>query len=145
MARVLIVDDTRPNAELLEEHLDGTGHETRIATNGEDALRDAFAWRPDMVLLDIMMPKVSGFDVCKRLRADPATAGVGVLMVTALDQPTDIERAVEVGTDDFVTRPINRTELLLRVRALLGALNEPTPTARTLAYYRRVQQGLAAE
>ena len=74
-----------------------------------------------MVLLDIMMPKLSGFEVCQRLRADPATARVGVLMVTALDQPTDIERAVEVGTDDFVTRPINKTELLLRVRALLAS------------------------
>ena len=141
MARVLIVDDTLPNAELLEAHLDGTGFETRLATNGEDALRDAVAWRPDVVLLDIMMPKMSGFDVCKRLRADPATARVGVFMVTALDQPTDIERAVEVGTDDFVTRPINKTELLLRIRALLAAIPEPTPTDRTLTYFRRVQHG----
>ena len=68
-------------------------------------------------------------------------ANVGILMVTALDQPTDIERAVEVGTDDFVTRPINKTELLLRVRALLSAIPEPTPTDRTLAYFRRVQHG----
>ena len=141
MPRVLIVDDTRPNAELLEAHLDGTGYETLIATNGEDALRDAGSWKPDVILLDIMMPKLSGFEVCKRLRADPVTANVGILMVTALDQPTDIERAVEVGTDDFVTRPINKTELLLRVRALLVAIPEPTPTDRTLAYFRRVQQG----
>ena len=142
MARVLIVDDTRTNAELLEAHLDGTGLETHIATNGEDALRDAAQWKPDVILLDIMMPRVSGFEVCKRLRADPATAKVGVLMVTALDQPTDIERAVEVGTDDFVTRPVNKTELLLRVRALAAAVGEPTPTDRALAYFRRVQQGV---
>lgn len=141
MARVLIVDDTRPNAELLEAHLDGTGYETRIALNGEDALRDAAQWKPDVVLLDIMMPKLSGFEVCQRLRADPATARVGVLMVTALDQPTDIERAVEVGTDDFVTRPINKTELLLRVRALLASVNEPTATDRALSYFGRVQAG----
>ena len=141
MPRVLIVDDTRPNAELLEAHLDGTGYETLIATNGEDALRDAVSWKPDVILLDIMMPKLSGFEVCKRLRAHPVTKNVGILMVTALDQPTDIERAVEVGTDDFVTRPINKTELLLRVRALLSAIPEPTPTDRTLAYFRRVQQG----
>ena len=63
-------------------------------------------------------------------------------MVTALDQPTDVERAVEVGTDDFVTRPVNKTELVLRVKALLGALAEKTPTDRALAYYRRVQQGI---
>ena len=141
MARVLIVDDTRPNAELLEAHLDGTGFDTLISANGVDALRDAAAWKPDVILLDIMMPKLSGFEVCQRLRADPATAKVGVLMVTALDQPTDIERAVEVGTDDFVTRPINKTELLLRVRALLAAVGEPTPTDRALTYFRRVQQG----
>ncbi len=140
MARILIVDDTRANAELLEAHLDGSGHETRIATNGEEALREATSFRPDVVLLDVMMPKISGFEVCKRLRADPATSRVGVLMVTALDQPTDIERAVEVGTDDFVTRPINKTELLVRVRALLGAVGEPTPTHRALSYFRLVQQ-----
>ncbi len=141
MPRVLIADDNQQNAELLEAHLDGTGYETRIATNGEDTVRAAKEWRPDVVLLDVMMPKLSGFEVCKQLRADPATRAAGVLMVTALDQPTDIERAVEVGTDDFVTRPINKTELLLRVKALLGALAEPTPTDRALAYFRRVQQG----
>jgi DNA-binding response OmpR family regulator len=142
MPRVLIADDNQQNAELLEAHLDGTGYETRIATNGDETVRLAKEWRPDVVLLDVMMPKLSGFEVCQQLRADPATRQTGVLMVTALDQPTDIERAVEVGTDDFVTRPINKTELLLRVRALLGAVAEPTPTDRALTYFRRVQQGL---
>jgi CheY-like chemotaxis protein len=142
MPRVLIVDDNQVNAELLEAHLDGTGYDTRTATNGEDAIRQAKEWNPDVVLLDVMMPKVSGFEVCRQLRADPATARAGVLMVTALDQPTDVERAVDVGTDDFVTRPVNKTELLLRVKALLGALDEPTPTDRALAYFRRVQQGI---
>ena len=142
MPRVLIADDNQQNAELLEAHLDGTGYETRIAVNGEDAVKATKDWRPDVVLLDVMMPKLSGFEVCKRLRADPATAGVGVLMVTALDQPTDIERAIDAGTDDFVTRPVNKTELLLRVKALLGAAGEPTPTDRALAYLRRVQQGV---
>ncbi|OWK42280.1 response regulator [Fimbriiglobus ruber] len=141
MSRVLIVDDNQQNAELLEAHLDGTGFETKIAVNGEDALAGAAAWKPDVILLDVMMPKLSGFEVCKRLRADPATRNVGVLMVTALDQPTDIERAVDAGTDDFVTRPVNKTELLIRVRALLAAGPEPTPTDRALAYFRRVQQG----
>ena len=67
-----------------------------------------------------MMPKISGFEVCKRLRADPATRDIAVLMITALDQPSDIDRAVEAGTDDFLTKPINKTELLLRVRARLA-------------------------
>ena len=140
--RILIADDNQQNAELLEAHLDGAGYETRIATNGEETVRIATEWRPEVVLLDIMMPKLSGFEVCKRLRADPLTKNVGVLMVTALDQPTDIERAVEAGTDDFITRPVNKTELLLRVKALLGAAGETNPTDRTLAYLRRVQQGV---
>ncbi|MGL6097405.1 MAG: response regulator, partial [Fimbriiglobus sp.] len=75
-------------------------------------------------------------------RADPATRNAGVLMVTALDQPTDVERAVDAGTDDFLTKPINKTELLLRVKALAAAVAEPTAVARGLAYIRRVQQGL---
>ena len=142
MPRVLIADDNPQNAELLDAHLDGTGYETKVAANGEETLALAREWKPDVILLDIMMPRLSGFEVCKRLRADPATRGAGILMVTALDQPTDVERAVEVGTDDFVTRPVNKTELVLRVKALLGALAEKTPTDRALAYYRRVQQGI---
>lgn len=142
MPRVLIADDNQQNAELLEAHLSGTGWDTAIAVNGEETLKLAKEWAPDVVLLDVMMPKYSGFEVCKRLRADPATRGVGVLMVTALDQPTDIDRAVDAGTDDFLTKPINKTELLLRVKALLAAKDEPTDVARGLAYVRRVLHGV---
>ncbi|MEO2090549.1 MAG: translation elongation factor Ts, partial [Gemmataceae bacterium] len=95
MPRVLIADDNQQNAELLEAHLDGTGWETQIAVNGEETLKLTKEWTPDVILLDVMMPKFSGFEVCKRLRADAATKGVGVIMVTALDQPNDIERAIE--------------------------------------------------
>jgi DNA-binding response OmpR family regulator len=95
-----------------------------------------------VILLDVMMPKFSGFEVCKRLRAEAATKGIGVLMVTALDQPNDVERAIDAGTDDFLTKPINKTELLLRVRALLEARREPSDVARGLAYFRRVLQGV---
>lgn len=142
MARILIADDNQQNAELIEAHLDGSGHDTRIALNGEDTIQQARDWQPDIVLLDIMMPKLSGFEVCKQLRSDPATAAVGVLMITALDQQTDVERAVEVGTDDFITKPINKTELLIRVRALLEARREANEVDRGLAYFGRVQQGL---
>jgi DNA-binding response OmpR family regulator len=142
MPRVLIADDNPQNAELLDAHLDGTGFETKIAANGEEALAEAKAWVPDVVLLDVMMPKLSGFEVCKRLKADPATAKTAILMVTALDQPTDVVRAVDAGTDDFLTKPINKTELVLRVKALVEAKAEPTEVDRTLAYMRRVQQGL---
>jgi DNA-binding response OmpR family regulator len=142
MPRVLIADDNQQNAELLEAHLDGTGWDTQIAVNGEETLKLTKEWAPDVLLLDVMMPRFSGFEVCKRLRADAATKGVGVIMVTALDQPNDIERAVDAGTDDFLTKPINKTELLLRVRALLAARAEASDVDRGLAYFRRVLQGV---
>src|SRR5690349_5514821 len=99
MPRILIADDSQANAELLEAHLDGTGYDTRIVSNGEETLAAARDWQPDVILLDVMMPKLSGFEVCRRLKADAATKAVGVLMVTALDQPTDVEQAVGAGTD----------------------------------------------
>jgi CheY-like chemotaxis protein len=142
MPRILIADDNPQNAELIEAHLDGAGLETRLTMNGEETLKAASEWQPDIILLDIMMPKLSGFEVCKRIKADPALKKTGILMITALDQPTDIDRAVEVGTDDFITKPINKTELLLRVRSLLNALPEANDVDRTLAYVRKVQQGL---
>ncbi|MBX3399092.1 MAG: response regulator [Gemmataceae bacterium] len=142
MTRILIADDNQANAELLEAHLDGSGLETRIAMNGEQTLQLAKDWPADVVLLDIMMPKLSGFEVCKRLRADGATKDIGVLMVTALDRATDVERAVEVGTDDFLTKPINKAELLHRIRAIVAARSAASPIERGLAYLRGVQQGV---
>lgn len=140
-ARILIADDNPQGAELLEAYLTDSGHEIQTAADGEETLRKIAQWRPDLILLDIMMPKISGFEVCKRLRADPATREVAVLMVTALDQPSDIERAVEVGTDDFLTKPINKTELLLRVRSLLRARQYKRDLDRALAYIEAVEHG----
>jgi DNA-binding response OmpR family regulator len=117
--RVLIADDNPQGAELLEAYLSGTDCELRTAADGEETLRLVQEWRPDLVLLDIVMPRLSGFEVCKRLRADPATRDTAVLMIAALDRPDDVERAVEAGTDDYLSGPLNRTDLLLRVRALL--------------------------
>ena len=142
MPRILIADDNQANAELLEAHLDGTGYDTRIVSNGEDTLAAARDWAPDVILLDVMMPKLSGFEVCQRLRATPATRGVGVLMVTALDQPTDMETAVAAGTDDLLTKPINKTELLLRLRAMLESRSQATDLDRAIAYMGRVQLGV---
>jgi PleD family two-component response regulator len=88
-----------------------------------------------------MMPKISGFEVCKRLRADSATRDTGVLMITALDQPSDIERAVEAGTDDFLTKPINKTELLLRVRSMLKSRQYKHDLDQALAYIEAVERG----
>ncbi len=141
MPRILIADDNPQNAELLEAHLDGTGYETRLAMNGEETLAAARDWKPDVLLLDVMMPKMSGFEVCKRLRNDAQTKDIGVIIVSALDQVADIERAVDAGTEDFLTKPINKTELLLRVRALLDARQQTSEVERGLAYFRRVLQG----
>jgi two-component system, OmpR family, alkaline phosphatase synthesis response regulator PhoP len=139
--RVLIVDDNPQNADLMEAYLGSSGYELRTAADGEQTLHDIAEWQPDLVLLDIMMPKMSGFEVCKRLRADRATRDIAVLMVTALDQPSDIERAVEAGTDDFLSKPINKSELLLRVRALLRARLYQRDLERALAYIEAVERG----
>ncbi len=142
MPRVLIADDNVQNAELLEAYLDGTGWDTRLATNGEETLQMAREWMPDVILLDVMMPKLSGFEVCKKLRADAPTRGIGVLMVTALDQANDIERAIDAGTDDFMTKPIHKSELLLRARAMVESRAQTTDLDRGLDYFRRaIQQG----
>src|SRR5262245_31241387 len=118
-ARVLIADDNPQGVELLEAYLAETGFEVETAFDGEETLRKVRDWKPNLVLLDIMMPRFSGFEVCKQLKADPATRGVAVLMITALDQSSDVDRAVDAGTDDYLTKPVNQTDLLCRVRALL--------------------------
>src|SRR5438309_4661517 len=119
--RVLIADDNPQGVELLEAYLGERDYDTATTADGEATLQKVRDWKPDLILLDIMMPKISGFEVCKRLRANPATRNIAVLMITALDQASDVERAVEAGTDDFLTKPINKTELLLRMRSLLKA------------------------
>src|SRR5499425_2090691 len=93
-ARILIADDNPQGVELLEAYLSSTDYELRTAADGEETLQQVRTWHPDLILLDIMMPKISGFEVCKRLRADPATRDIAILMVTALDQHSDIDRAV---------------------------------------------------
>jgi two-component system, OmpR family, alkaline phosphatase synthesis response regulator PhoP len=139
--RILIAEDNPQGAELLDAYLGETGWEVRTAFDGEETLRQVREWGPDLILLDIMMPKVSGFEVCKRLKADPATRDVAVLMITALDQTSDVERAVEAGTDDFLTKPINQAELLRRVHALLASRREKGELEKALAYIAAVEQG----
>src|SRR5262245_59315627 len=96
--RILIADDNPQGVELLEAYLSGGDYDLHTAVDGEQTLRELTTWHPDLVLLDIMMPKISGFEVCKRVRANPALRDIAVLMITALDQPSDVERAVEAGT-----------------------------------------------
>lgn len=133
-ARILIADDNPQGVELLEAYLAGADYEIATAADGDETLRQVREFRPDLILLDVMMPKISGFEVCKRLRSDPATQGIVVLMVTALDQHSDIDRAVEAGTDDFLTKPINKTELLHRVHAALESRGKKSALEQTLSY-----------
>jgi DNA-binding response OmpR family regulator len=139
LPRILIADDNPQGVELLEAYLSDSNFETRTADDGQQTLDQVAQWQPDVILLDIMMPKISGFEVCKRLRADPATRRTGVLMITALDQPSDRDRAVEAGADDFLTKPINKTELLLRVHSLLKSRSNSTELERALAYFAAVE------
>lgn len=139
--KILIADDNPQGVELLEAYLADSGFDIQTAVDGEDTLRKIKQLQPDLVLLDIMMPKLSGFEVCKRLRAAPETRDTAVLMITALDQPSDVERAVEAGTDDFLTKPINKSELLLRVRSLLKSRQNKRELDRALAYIEAVERG----
>jgi DNA-binding response OmpR family regulator len=139
-SRVLIADDDPQGVELLEAYLAETDCAIETAADGEETLRKVHSFRPDLILLDVMMPRISGFEVCKRLRADPATADIAVLMITALDQQSDVDRAVEAGTNDFLTKPINKTELLVRVRAALKSRSRKEPLDQTLTYFEEVER-----
>jgi CheY-like chemotaxis protein len=118
-SRILIADDNPTNVELLEVYLGDMDCEIAVAVDGRDTLDKLTSFRPDLVLLDIMMPKLSGFEVCQKLKSDPATKGIMVLMVTALNELGDIERAVNAGTDDFLSKPVNKIELVKRVENML--------------------------
>jgi CheY-like chemotaxis protein len=118
-SKILIADDNPTNVELLEVYLTDVECQIAIAVDGRDTLDKVAEFQPDLILLDVMMPKISGFEVCKRLKGDPATKDIMILMVTALNEPGDIERGVLSGCDDFLSKPINKVELLKRVENLL--------------------------
>jgi CheY-like chemotaxis protein len=118
-SRILIADDNPTNVELLEVFLADVDCEIATAVDGRDTLDKVAQFQPDVILLDIMMPKISGFEVCKRIKSDPETRDIMVLMVTALNEDGDIERAVAAGCDDFLSKPINKLELLKRVENML--------------------------
>ena len=117
-ARVLVVDDVSTNVKFLEARLSAEYFDVTTASNGAEALTLCERGECDIVLLDVMMPDMDGFEVCRRLKSNPATHHIPVVMVTALDQPSDRVRGLDVGADDFLTKPVNEMALISRVRSL---------------------------
>lgn len=118
-AKVLLVDDNEANLELLRAYLADLRCAILTARDGQEALAQFRGERPDLVLLDIMMPRMSGFQVCEAIRREEGEPRTPVIMVTALNQVADVERALEAGADDFLTKPVDRMELVVRVQSQL--------------------------
>ena len=137
-ARILVVDDVEPNVRLLEAKLTLEYYEALTAMDGASALRIAAEERPDLILLDVMMPGMDGFETCRRLKADPATRHIPVVLVTALDGREDKIKGLEAGADDFVTKPIDdvilfaRVKSLVRLKAVMDELREREESGRRM-------------
>lgn len=138
-SRILIADDNETNVELLEAYLSDVDCALAVAVDGRDTLDKVAAFKPDLILLDIMMPKLSGFEVCQKLKDDPATRGIMILMVTALNELGDIERAVNAGADDFLSKPVNKLELLKRVENMLKLRHVSDEVERLRRYIQQME------
>lgn len=138
-SKVLIADDNQQNCELLDAYLSLENYEIATAHDGQQTLDRVADWQPDLILLDIMMPKLSGYEVCQKLKSDKATRAIPILMVTALNEKNDIEKAVQAGCDDFLTKPVNQLELKTRVRSLLRVRHLTNERDRLLAYLAEVE------
>ena len=134
--RILIADDNAANRELLEAYLADVDCEIEMSIDGQDTLDKIKSFQPDLLLLDVMMPKLSGFEVCQQIKSDPKLSRIMVLMVTALNELGDIERAVNAGTDDFLTKPVQKVTLLKRVGNMLR-LKDTTDELERLRRYIR--------
>jgi len=153
MPTILIVDDEADLARLVEFNLEQAGFQTAVALTGEQALTLAARVKPDLVLLDLMLPDLSGRDVCRRLRADPTTREVPIVMLTARSEEADRVQGFEVGADDYVTKPFSPRELVLRVQAILRRAGAPEATERVtlgpleldLAAHRALVAGVELE
>ncbi len=137
---VLIVDDNAQNVELLQAFLEALPVKVVTAYDGVEALQRVAEHVPDLILLDVMMPQMSGFQVCRRVKGEPRTRDIQVLMVTALNELGDIEQANECGTDDFVSKPVNKIELLTRVKSLLRVRHLKSELERALTYLSEVEE-----
>src|SRR5437667_9880661 len=119
MPKILVVDDEPDAVELVEFNLKSAGYEVITAADGSEALKKARSHSPDLIVLDLMLPEVDGLEVCKILRRDPATAGIPILMLTAKAAEIDRVLGLELGADDYVTKPFSPRELVLRIKGLL--------------------------
>jgi CheY-like chemotaxis protein len=135
-----VVDDNQQNRELLQAYLEDVDCRTIPAADGPEALKIISKNPPDLILLDVMMPKMSGFEVCRRIKNDPKTSEIPVIMVTALNEFGDIERGIDSGTDDFLSKPVNKLELLTRVKTMLKLKHLADKLQRTLAYLNEVEK-----
>lgn len=140
MYKILIADDNAANRELLEAYLASFECEIEIAVDGQDTLTKVDTFKPDLILLDVMMPKRSGFEVCREIKSDPVKRKIMILMVTALNELGDIERAVAAGTDDFLSKPVNRVELTKRVENMLRLKDTGDELERLRNYIREMEE-----
>lgn len=136
---VLLADDNEQNLELIHAYLEDLGCRVVTARDGLEAVEAVSRHQPDLVLLDVMMPRMSGFQACVKIKQLPAARDVPVIMVTALSEVSDVERAVESGADDFLTKPVNRLELLTRVRSLLRVARLKRDLHRAVSEVRRLR------
>lgn len=134
MSRILVVEDSSDIAELIRHYLERAGHTIEIATSGSDVLPRARANAPDLVLLDLMLPGMDGLLVCQALRRDRTTAAIPVIMLTARGEEADRVRGLELGADDYVTKPFSPKELVARVAALLRRTRPPETPPTVLRY-----------
>lgn len=138
--RILIADDNEANVELLEAYLAKIDCEIEIARDGQETLDKVASFSPDLILLDVMMPKFSGFEVCKQVKESSDTKNIMILMVTALNELGDIERAVAAGTDDFLSKPVQKVELLKRVENMLRLKGVSDENERLRQYIDEMQK-----
>ena len=123
-AKILVADDIKQNVKLLRVILSASDYDVVEAYDGEEALEKAKTENPALILLDIMMPKLTGYEVCRRLREDASTKNIPIIMITALHEMNDRIKGIEAGANDFVSKPFNKTELLARVKSLLQMKHE---------------------
>jgi CheY-like chemotaxis protein len=143
--RILIVDDNQQNCELLEAYLAEIDCVVEMAEDGRKALEKVDSFQPDLILLDVMMPKMSGFEVCRQLKDSPTTRKIMILMVTALNELGDIERAVEAGTNDFLSKPVNKIELCKRVENMLLLKDVADENERLRRYIQKMEDDRASK